>query len=69
MDPALIDHISDVLETATRRFIATVLNVYEAFTGAKDKLISDTVKDTANRSKRILLRQITGVEVESARSE
>jgi hypothetical protein len=69
MDPALIDHMADVLETATRRYIATVLGEYEAFTGAKNKGISDTVKDTANRSKRILLRQITGVEVESARPE
>lgn len=69
MDPALIAHIQDVLETATRRFIATVLGEYEAFVGGKDKAVSDTVKDTANRSKRILLRQITGVEVESARPE
>lgn len=69
MDPNLIEHINDVLETATRRFIATVLGEYEAYIGGKDKRVSDIVKDTSNRSKRILFRQLTGVEVESARGE
>ena len=69
MDPQATVYIEDILETATRRFIATILGGIEDYTGVKDKQRSDTVKDTANRAKRILYRQLTGIEVESARGE
>lgn len=59
--------LADVLDTATRRFIATVLNELEAYTGVKDKAISDSVKDDANRCRRIVYRKLTGIEVESGR--
>lgn len=53
------------LERHTKRFIAGVLSDREAFTGAKDKRAAQTVKDTANFSKRIMLTKLTGMQVES----
>ena len=69
MDPTYNAFISDVLETATRRAIATILGENEQYTGVKDKRISDFVKDDLNRAKRIIYRKLTGVEVESAHGE
>lgn len=59
--------LSDVLDTATRRYIATVLGELEAYTGEKNKAISDIVKDDVNRCRRIVYRKLTGIEVESGR--
>lgn len=53
------------LERHTKRFIAGVLSDREAFTGTKDKKAAQTVKDTANFSKRIMLTKLTGMQVES----
>lgn len=69
MDPQAIAYVEDILETATKRYIATILGNLEDVTGYKDKQRSDTVKDTVNRAKRILYRQLTGIEVEPARGE
>ena len=61
--------VADILETATRRYIATVLGEIEQETGVKDKKRSDMVKDVANRAKRIIYRQLTGTPVESPHGE
>jgi len=57
--------VADILETHTRRFIAGSLSEIEAELGGKNERISLIVREGANRCKRILLRQITGIEVES----
>lgn len=62
-------YLADVLETATRRFIATTLGELEGYTGEKRKDISDVVKDDANRCKRLILRRLTGMETEAIRGE
>lgn len=69
MDLSADAFLKDVLETATRRFIATVLNEFETYTGEKDKRISGIVKEDANRCKRVIYTHITGTEVEPARPE
>lgn len=61
--------LSDVLDTATRRFIATVLGELESYRGVKDKAVSDLVKDDVNRCRRIVYRKLTGIEVEPRRGE
>lgn len=61
--------LDDVLDTATRRYIATVLGEIEAYNGEKNKQISDLVKDDVNRCRRIIYRKLTGIEVEPARGE
>ena len=61
--------LNDVLDTATRRYIATVLGELEAYTGEKNKAISDLVKDDVNRCRRIVFRKLTGIEVEPRRGE
>lgn len=71
---ALIDieaapFLSDVLDTATRRYIATVLGEIEAYTQQKNKQISDIVKDDVNRCARIIYRKLTGIEVEPRRGQ
>lgn len=66
MDPAYDAYIADVLETATRRAIATILGGHEEYVGGKDKRISDMVKDDLNRAKRIIYSKLTRSEIESA---
>lgn len=61
--------LNDVLDTATRRYIATVLGELEEYTERKDKAISDLVKDDVNRCRRIIFRKLTGIEVEPRRGE
>jgi len=57
------------LERHHKRLIAGILSDLESFTGFKDKRRSQTVKDIANYSKRIMLTKLTGLEVESAHGD
>ena len=68
-DPETQAFLYDVMDTATRRYIATLLGEVEAYTGEKNKAISDMVKDDVNRMRRVLSRKLTGIEVESAHPE
>jgi hypothetical protein len=61
--------IRDVLESATKRFIASVLGDIEAFSGERNAEVRRVVLDTANRSKRAIYTGITGTPVESAHEE
>jgi hypothetical protein len=67
VDQVTVDMFTaQAVERHTKRFIAGVLSDLESFTGVKDKRRSQTVKDIANYSKRIMLTKLTGLEVESA---
>ena len=61
--------IQDILESATKRFCASVLSELEALAGGRNESTRRTVLDTANRAKRAIYRGLTGVEVESAHEE
>lgn len=61
--------LQDILESATKRFCASVLGEIEAFTGQRDEAARRTILDTANRSKRAIFRSLTGIEVESAHGD
>lgn len=67
MDKADLDfYIADEAEKCTKRYIASFLNTFEAVNGAQDPEVSRIVKDTLNTAKRLLVKKLTGVEVESA---
>lgn len=66
-DTLEFEFIEQALEQHTRRFIAALLGDIETHLGGKNRDISTAVKDTANASKRIILRKLTGFEVEDGR--
>jgi hypothetical protein len=58
-----------ILERHHKRLIAGILTDLESFTGVKDKRRSQTVKDIANYSKRVMLTKLTGLELESVHAD
>jgi len=64
-----IAFLDDLIDTATRRYIATLLGGIEDLTEQKNKVISDIVKDDVNRCARIIHRKLTGIEVEPRRGQ
>jgi hypothetical protein len=65
MDITQESFLAELIDRASKRFVATVLGEFEAYTGGKDRRISQLVKDFAGANQRGLYRALTGTEVES----
>lgn len=57
--------IAEMINQHTNRLIAALLNDLEVHLGGHNPEVSKIVKDTANASKRIMLKRITNMDVES----
>lgn len=65
MDIIQENFLAEVIDRSHKRLVATILGEWEAFTGEKDRRISQLVKDFAGANQRGLYRALTGTEVES----
>lgn len=65
MDIQTESFLAELLDRAHKRAVATILGEFEAFTGAKDKRVSQLTKDFFGSNQRGLFRALTGTEVES----
>jgi hypothetical protein len=57
--------LAEMINQHTNRMIAALLTDVEAHVGGHNPEISSIVKDTANASKRIMVKRITNLDVES----
>jgi len=61
--------LAEVIDRASKRFVATILGEFEAFSGEKDRRISQITKDFAGSTARGLYKALTGTDVESRHEE